>query len=176
MRLRIALFRAAIILCFGVVAVLGQSNPYGLIAIKANAGPEGMEKKPTTSRLFVLGPTNQYKLPVLRLVITDKPFMAGRLTLFEGTVVTVSNEMRTFKIPLVTNRFPQTSYAQMVDVPITTGPVIDMLVAMLNSPPSATVAIDVVDADFPSQSKSYIVPLPAIQELRRQYIAVKTAK
>jgi len=52
----------------------------------------------------------------------------------------------------------------------------DMLVAVLNSAPTATVAVDVVNADDLSQSKSYIVPVLAIQELRRQYTLVKAAK
>jgi hypothetical protein len=167
---------ALIVLWCAVSAVLGQPAQYGLFAIKASAGPDGLEKKQTTTRLFILGPTNQYNLPVLRLAITDKPFMAGRLSLFEGSIIIASKEVQAFKIPLVTNRFPQTAYAQIIDVPITTGPVIDMLVAIFNSPASATVAVDVVDADNPNQSKSYIVPAPAIQELRRQYIAVKRAK
>ena len=47
---------------------------------------------------------------------------------------------------------------------------------MLNSPPTATVAVDVVDADDLTQSKSYIVPVLAVQELRRQYTRVKAAK
>ena len=164
------------ILLFAVVEVLGQSSQYGLLAIKASDNAEGMEKKQTTSRLYIVGPTNDYKLPVLRLIITDKPFMVGRLSLFEGTIVSASNEMRAFKIPLTTNQLPQAKYAQMVDLPITNGPVTQMLAAMLNSPPSATIAVDVVDDDDPKQSKSYIVPRSAIDELRRQYLLVITKK
>ena len=167
---------ALIVLFSAVSAALGQQAQYGLIAIKAINGPEGIERKPTTSRLFILGPTNQYKLPLLRLTITDKPFMAGRLSLFECSIVIGAKEVQAFRIPLVTNRFPQTAYAQIVDVPITSGPVTDMLVAVFNSSPEATVGVDVVDADSPNESKSYIVPVPAIQELKRQYIAVKRAK
>ena len=171
-------FWAAIVLLCAVVEVRGQANQYGLIAIKPNDSAEGMQRTTTTSRLFVLGPTNQYKTPILRLTITDKPFMVGRLSLFEGTIVkgTQDQTMQAFKIPLVTNRFPQTAYAQIIDVPITNGPVLEMLLAIFDSPPGATVAVDVVDSDYPNQSKSYIVPVTAIQELRRQYVAVKTAK
>lgn len=169
---------ALLLLLCAVVEGRGQSNPYGLIAIKASDSPEGIEKKQTSSRLFILGPTNQYKLPVLRLTIADKPFMLGSLSLLESTIVKdpQSHTMETFKIPLVTNHFPQTAYAQLIDVPITNGPVTAMLAAIFDSPPGATVAIDVVDADNPGQSKSYIVPAPAIQELRRQYLVVKAAK
>ena len=154
----------------GALVALGQSGPYGLTAIKSSEGPERMEKKPTSSRLFILGPTNEYHMPVLRLAITDKPFMVGDLTLFEATIVTESNAMQTYKIPLVTNYFPHTEYSQIIDVPITNGPVTQMLAAMFNSPARATVAVDVVDGDHPDQSKSYIVPRPALDELRRQYL------
>jgi hypothetical protein len=176
LRRRIVVLQASILLFCAVAAALAQSSPYGLIAIKPTNGPEGIEQKPTTTRLFILGPTNQYNLPLLRLAMTDKPFMAGRLSLLEGSIVIRSKETQAFRIPLVTNRFPQTAYAQIVDVPITPGPVTDMLVAIFNSPAGATVGIGVVDADSPSLSKSYIVPAPAIQDLKKQYIRVKTAK
>ena len=161
-----------------LLPVRGQTNPYGLIAIKAGAAADAMDKKVTNSRLYILGPTNQYKTPVLRLVIADKPLMVGRLSFFEGTIMKdpQTQTMQTFKIALASNQCSRTAYAQMVDVPITNGPALAMLVAMLNSPPNATVAVDVVDEDDLTQSKSYIVPLLAVQELRRQYTRVKAAK
>ena len=166
-----------VLLCT-VGAALGQSNQLGLIAIKASNTAEGMEKKPTTSRLFILSQIQEDKLPVLRLIITDKPFMVGNLSAFEGTIVTDarSNSMQTFRIPLDTKSVRETAFAQMVDVPITNGPVTQMLAAMFNSPPGATVAVDVVDADNPAQSKSYIVPAAALLELRRQYLVARAAK
>jgi hypothetical protein len=176
MKLSMVACRPAIILLGSVVAVLGQSNPFGLIAIKTTNSVEGIERMQTTSRLFILGPTNEYKLPILRLVITDKPFMAGRPSLFEAAVTKSADTVVEFKIPLTTNRFPQTAHAQMIDVPITNGPVIEMLVAMFNSPPGGTVVVDVVDADYPEKSKSYIVPVLALQELKQQYVAVKRSK
>jgi hypothetical protein len=156
------------------IQVPGQSNQYGLISIKAADNADGMDKEQTTSRLFIMGQTNEYRLPILRLIIADKPFMVGRLSLFEGTIINASNQMKAFKIPLATNQLPQARYAQIIDVPITNGPVTHMLAAMFNSLPSDTVAVDVVDEDDPKQSKSYIVPRSAIDELRRQYLLVIT--
>jgi hypothetical protein len=168
---------AGILLC-ALLAARGQTNPYGLIAIKAGATADTIDKKETNSRLYILGPTNQHQSPILRLIIADKPLMVGRLSLFEGTIINDPQDqrMQAFKIPLATNQCSLTAYAQIIDVPITNGPARDLLVAMFNSAPNATVAVDVVNADNVSQSKSYIVPALAIQELRRQYSHIKPVK
>ena len=169
---------AGILLC-ALLTVRGQTNPYGLVAIKAGAAAGTMDKKETNSRLYILGPTNQYKTPILRLIIADKPLMVGRLSLFEGTIIKDpqgQQTMQTFKVPLATNQCSLTAYAQIIDVPITNGPARDLLVAVFNSAPSSTVAIDVVNADNLNQSKSYIVPGLAIEELKRQYAHIKPVK
>jgi hypothetical protein len=168
---------AGILLC-ALVSARGQSNPYGLIAIKAGTNADGFDKTPTNSRLYILGPTNQYKVPVLRLIVADKPLPAGKLSLFEGTVLKGLQDPhpQAFKIPLSPGQCSQTAYAQIVDVPITNGPALEMIVAMFNSPAGGTIAVDVANADDVSQSKSYIVPVLAVQELRRQYIQAKTGK
>jgi hypothetical protein len=169
----------AALLLGALLPVLGQNSPYGLIAIKEGASPDGFDRKLTNSRLFIVGPTNQYKAPVLRLIIADKPLVVGRLSLFEGTIikdVTDAKTIQAFKVLLAADQCSQTAHAQVIDLPITNGPALDMVVAMFNSAPGSTVAIDVVNEDNRSQSKSYIVPRLAIQELRKQYILVKKAK
>ncbi len=159
----------ALLMLWPASSVWAQTNAYGLLLATYNSKRASINLKPTHSRLYVIGSTNQAKPPVLRLLIADRPFLSGgRDFLRCGT-----NEMGDIacEVSLGTNHFPCTEYAQLVDVSLDTQPGRDLLSVMIAQ--TNRVWLQIGSADNPKDFKAYLVPVAAVLELKRQARVVK---
>lgn len=152
--------------------VRGQTNSCGLLSAKYDSRTGKIDFKPTGSRLYVIGSTNSAKPPVLRLLVADQPFLSEKWDCLRcGT-----NAMGEFacEVSLGTNRFPRTEYAQLVDVPLNTPQgrgLLDVIIGQTNR-----VWLQIGSADNGGDFKAYVVPVPAILELKKEAKAAKGIK
>ena len=167
------------ILLASAVSAPAQNTNAWLLSRKYNEKIDNDEYKQTTSQLCILRVTNGMNaLPnptlVLRLLITDKPFLYGKIDSVSFNCYT-NGDTGTVHVVDLKSRFAATDYAQLIDMQLSNGDTQEILKAVIAH--TKFVGIEVVSGDFVGKyglplHKNYVMPLAAIKELKRQYIAL----
>jgi hypothetical protein len=161
----------AVVLLPPAVNAWGQANPYGLWLGKYNPDTGNVNQQQTTSRLYVIAPTNN-STPILRLVVADKPFLTGTL----DWIRCWTNTYRAFvcEVSLGKNRFPTTDYAQLIDIPLNSRERKRFLESIID-PTTPARSIEVYGKEN-NQSRSYTLSPAAVTQLRKEYNQAQAAQ